>query len=58
MAGRAKIYPQGPLSWGRREGEGAYWSEGHGPTLGGAKFFEMSFLHSKTYLTQISCCYL
>ena len=36
----ASVVPRGALSLG--EG-GGLRSEGHGPTLGGAKFFEMSF---------------
>ena len=39
-------------------GGGEEESEGHGPSLGGAKFFETSFPHFRTYFTQISHCYL
>ena len=30
-----------------------WWSKGHGSTLGGPKFFEMSFPYLKTFFTQI-----
>ena len=39
-------------------GGGEEESEGHGPSLGGVKFFETSFPHFRTYFTQISHCYL
>ena len=53
MAGKAKNMPQKCTFLGGR----GKWSEGHGPTLGGAKFFETSFPHFKTYFIQIGCCH-
>ena len=54
MASNAKNMPQRCTF----PGGGGYWSERHGPTLRGAKFFEMSFTHFKTYFMQIGRCYL
>jgi len=51
MTGKARICPRGALSWrggggrGGRRGKGGLLSERHGTTLGGVKFFEMSFSH-------------
>ena len=53
MAGKAKNMPQKCTFLGG----GRKWSEGHGPTLGGAKFFETSFPHFKTYFIQIGRCH-
>ena len=46
MAGKAENMPQRCTFQGGKE-----WSEGHGLTLGGAKFFETSLPHFKTYFT-------
>ena len=35
-------------------GGGEEESEGHGPSLGGAKFFETSFPHFRNYFTQMA----
>ena len=53
MAGKAKNMPQKCTFLGGR----GKWSEGHGHTLGGAKFFETSFPHFKTYFIQIGRCH-
>ena len=42
-----------PKGGGGGEGGVGQWSERHGSTLGGAKFFETSFPHFKTSCTQI-----
>ena len=45
--GRDHLWPVRQIP---REGGGrGWWSEGHGPTLGGAKFFETSFPHFNTF---------
>ena len=53
MACKAKNMPQKYTFLGGR----GKWSEGHGYTLGGAKFFEASFPHFKTYFIQIGHCH-
>ena len=55
MASKAKNAPE--VHFPKGNGEGG--SEVRDMTLPlGAKVSEMSFLHLKTYFTQISCCYL
>ena len=59
MGGKAKNAPEAHFP--RRNGEeGSEVRDMTLPSLRnlGAKVSEMSFLHLKTYFTQISCCYL
>ena len=58
MASKAKNAPEAHFPSGNGGGGGG-GSEVRDMTLPlGAKVSEMSFLHLKTYFTQISCCYL